>query len=269
LVVAGGAGHMGSLYAAAVTVGRHRRIRRIGGTSAGGLVSLLVAFGVPERVGASLIQRALSKNQILDVDPRVWPTPALCGWNYIPRVVRETLGAGLRLGDAKIPVFVVVSDVYAGEPVILSSWGTPEVLVDEAARATSALWPIADMVPIPSRGTGNRPHIDGGFAINYAMDAFDDDPSVETIGIRMRSPHGQIVAARTARERFLAVARLLMWSQENAHLSGKNCSRTIEVDSPYDGLDFDQSPEEFKNRLLLGVKAASAYDWSQDRRCLP
>jgi predicted acylesterase/phospholipase RssA len=263
VVISGGASHIVSLCAAVQALRNYRSFNRIGGTSAGGVVALMEAFGIPYSKQVKLIHTMVTKNGIMDPHPKAWVNGAVTQWRRIPQMTQRVIGKDTVLGESKIPVFVIVCDAYEGRPRMLSSWGTPDVLVSEAAAATSAIYPLADMQTIPSSGTGNRLYFDGGFAQNFAMEAFDDMPEVETVGIRMDTSTVTVIPVRSVKDRLIAIARNMLWSSSNAYLSVKPHARMVTIVSPYDGLSFDQSQKEFLDRITIGSRAVHALTWGE------
>jgi hypothetical protein len=106
--------------------------------------------------------------------------------------------------------------------------------------------------------------------MNFAMDQFDDDPEVETIGIRMApTDHGHYVPPiRGPRDMILSMTETMLWASNNAFLSQKNCSRLIDIKSSFPGISFDQPAKEFLARSASGVAAIESHDWNSDLRCL-
>lgn len=269
VVLSGGAGNMPCLSEALDVAKRVVRPRRLGGTSAGGLKALFEAFRVPADEQIAVQRELLSNNKLLDASVIALANGSLCRWRVIGETTDRVLGRGARLGDAAIPVFVVVSDLYQRKPLVVSSWEHPDVLVREVASATSAIWPVAAFQTIPSLGTGNRKFFDGGFAKNFAMDVFDDDPTTPTLGITLGVPPGGVFRpARTRIAEALGVLETMLYSSDHGWLSSKNCSRAIVIPSDFDGFDFNQSESQFDARRLLGRLCAEAFDWSTDLRCL-
>jgi predicted acylesterase/phospholipase RssA len=258
-VLSGGAAGIVEIMAAANAIYRRYTPRRLLGTSSGGIKALLDGFQVAPFVQEKIVKEAVQKNRLLDFSISAKLQYALVKWEYLPEVCDKVLGPKTTLGEAKIPVGVVVTDAYESRPVIMSSWDTPQVLVREALRATTALVPLAPMVTVPSFGRGNRLYYDGGFTANFAMDAFDDDHLVPTIGIRLRSDKRDVRPIRDVKSRVMSVVRSLLYSSDHAWLSAKNSMRVCSIDSPYDGLNFDQSHAEFSARIQCGAMAGHKF----------
>jgi predicted acylesterase/phospholipase RssA len=254
VVVAGGGSNCVSLGAALFELARTRTVARVAGTSAGGLVALALAFGVDPSRFRNQLEGSLHGNRLLDGG--VVTLLRRFGWcrgDELRLAARILVGEGTRLGDAKIPVAVVVSDLYERRPRVLSSWGTPDVLAEDAAVATAAIPGVFAPQQVRGLGVGNRLHADGGIAINFAYDLFDDNPR-PTIGLRPSTKPLGPVPVRDVRSVALALGALFMWSSDNAHRSHK--SNAVVVDVPAeDGLDFDLEAADVTRRWAAGVLA--------------
>lgn len=257
LVLQGGGSNCIGLAAAALELRERAPIVRVAGTSAGGLVALALAFSVdPVRLRATL-EHHLQDNRLIDGDLACFLTRfGWCRGDALRRAARGLIGEGARLGDARTPVAVVVGDLYAREPRILSSWATPNVLVEDAAVATSAIPGVFAAQEIRGLGVGNRLHVDGGVAMNFALDIFDDEPARPTVGLRPLPTDVGLRPVRDIPSFVLALAGLRQWASDNAYRPGK-AHRVIDIPGG-DGLDFSLSVGEIQSRWEAGRKAAQA-----------
>lgn len=255
LVLQGGGSNAVGLAAAALELRRRRVVRRAAGTSAGGLVALALAFDIDAaRLQAALAQ-ALADNRLLDGDLGCFLSRyGWCRGDALRAVARNLIGEGARLGDAHLPVAVVVGDLYARAPRVLSSWATPNVLVEDAATATAAIPGVFAAQEIRGLGVGNRLHVDGGVSMNFAMDLFDDQPDVPTVGIRPAPQRLGLRPVRDLKAYLWAIAGLRQWAADNAYRSGK--ARALIVDVPGgDGLDFSLTASDIQQRWDAGIDA--------------
>lgn len=257
LVLQGGGSNVVGLASAAYELRQRARVARVAGTSAGGLAALSLAFGVdPVRLRGTLEQK-LQGNQLLDGDIASFLTRfGWCRGDALRRTARQLIGEGARLGDAPMPVAVVVGDLYARAPRVLSSWATPNVLVEDAAVATAAIPGVFAAQEIRGLDVGNRLHVDGGVTMNFALNLFDDVPDRPTVGLRPDDKHDrELRPVRDIKAYVWAIAGLRQWASDNAYRSGK--SRVVVIDVPGgDGLDFSLSVGEIARRWDAGVKAA-------------
>lgn len=265
VVIAGGGSNVVSLGAALYTLAKRRPVARVCGTSAGGLAALALAFDVDEARFASQIEGSLSPKEghplgrLIDGD--VVNFMRTLGWargEALRNAAALLVGVGAKLGDAKIPVAVVVGDMFTGRPRVLSSWGTPDVLACDAAVATAAIPFVFSPQTIRGLGDDRRLFCDGGTACNFALHLFDDSDR-PTVGIRPRQPdEASGRPALTVVDKILAFGRLLMFASDNAWRSTKE---HLVIDVPgEDGLDFTLDRVTHLRRWAAGVAAAHNAD---------
>lgn len=256
LVVQGGGSNVVGLAAAALELRTKARIARVAGTSAGGLVALALAFGVdPVRLRA-MLEHYLQANRLIDGDLGCFLSRfGWCRGDVLRKAVRDLIGEGARLGDAQLPVGIVVGDLFTRSPRVLSSWDTPEALVEDCAVATSAIPGVFATQTIRGIGAPTRLHVDGGVSMNFALDLFDDVPDRPTIGLRPApGPGDQPRPVKDLLAYLMALASLRQWASDNAYRSSK-AHRVIDVPGG-DGLDFSVSVGEIHRRWEAGIKAA-------------
>lgn len=246
---------------------RGARIKATVGVSAGTGPCAAVSFGVLEKL-PRILREWMQDNRILDIVPD--GKLGLCAWRRIPELVDELLGKGVELGEAQIPLAILVTDADAAARgdecvVVLSSWATPRVKVSEAIRAAMALVPLAPMVPIPSLGTELTPDIrlffDCGFSKNVPDDVYDSRPE-PTIACSVRQrPTLTGKPIRVTADNGLAQAAAVIGAVTRAP-DRPSTRRTdglhIVLDAVGSGLDFDLTPEETTQRITNGRRSVSA-----------
>lgn len=256
LVVQGGGSNICGLAGAAYELGRKHQFARVAGTSAGGLLALALAFKVPEDRLRAMLLHYLADNLLIDGDLGTFLTRwGWCRGDVLRKATTQLIGEGARLGDALVPVAVVVGDLYMREPRILTSWGTPNALVADVAVATSAIPGVFAPQTIRGLDVGNRLHCDGGVAMNFALGLFDDDPR-PTIGIR---PAGSAAKrpepVRNLQALLFALAGMRQWAADHSSATGKENHVVVDVVGG-DGLDFSLSAVDIDARWKAGVQAA-------------
>lgn len=264
-VVAGGASHVATLAGALYALDEVVDLTAVGGTSAGALSAIGIAFGIPATTTFQVLSHLLQSNRVLD---RKLAGPltrgyGFCKWDVIREGVRQLVGPNARMGDSIIPLFVVVTDTYTRRPVIISSWdpATANALVVEAGTATARVWPLADLGEIPSLGTGNRLFGDGGHTKNYPVDVFDEDragvPSDPVIGLRLEQDDvdgdGQldVKPVRSLLDAAIAMAEATLTVAGNPNTKRADFD-DVRIRTGGSGFDFDLSPTEIKARWLRG-----------------
>lgn len=251
----GGASHVASIAGAASALDLHADVLGWAGVSAGFLVAVMHAFGKAEKL-PGLLTTMLAANRVLDV----WPDGrlGLCEWKVIPTLVDEVLGRGVRLGDALTPLVGVVTSADTGQPVYLSKRDTPNVLVSEACRASSAIHPLAPFVPVPSLGTVMSPDvrlfIDGGFTDNLPDHVFDHQIE-RTVSVALNVDESSRVRPGDALAQCLAVMRAVTFSQSQR--KSRRHTINVDIEAQGSGLDFDLTPTEVQARFARGAAAVT------------
>lgn len=267
-VTSGGASHVATLAGALYALDEVADVTAVGGTSAGALASIGLAFGVPSSTVFKVLTRLLQENRVLDkkITGPLSRGYGFCKWNVIREAVRELVGPAACMGDAVIPLFVVVTDSYTRKPVVISSWNpsTAHVKVDEAGTATAAVWPIADLQQIPSLGFGNRLYGDGGFVKNYPVGVFDGDhegvSNDPVVGLRLEQDDvdgdGQIdlTPVRSPLAAAIAMAEATLNNAGEPDTS-RGDFEDVRIRCGGSGFDFDLSDVEIKARWLRGRRA--------------
>lgn len=249
-VVAGGAAHVKTLAGAAYALDKHAFVQGWAGTSAGALTAAAMAFALPESDMQKILTNMLQRNRILDFSPFAWGRYGLCKWEVMRDVVRKTWGERTMMGEASIPLAVVVTDLYTRQPRVFSSWATPKVRLDEVLPATAAIPFLAAAQIIPSADTGNRLYCDGGVADNFALDIFADKPE-KTVGLCLQGQvDAEVRPVRGMRDFVVAVAESALW--ESADLAARNDERIIPLVTKDSGFDFDQTPEQIRHGIESG-----------------
>jgi len=257
----GGAGHALALAGADSALDELGPALGYAGVSAGALIAIARAFGIGHARLQAVLERLLQQDRLLDIAPLRLGDAGLCAWDVVPRTIDELLGRGVTMGEARVPLIVVVTDLDSGAPRYLSSQHTPRVLVSEAARATSAFPGIAPQLTIPSLGTAMSPdirlHTDGGVTDNTADHVWDDRVAPR-VALRLvgseplrRVRHGEPIAQALALFNALTFAPSTLKSRR---LDGV----VIDVPRVGDGLDFSLSTDEMRARWRAGHAAVMA-----------
>lgn len=229
-------------------------VRRVVGTSAGGIVAAGIAHGWEPENALHLAQKLLD-GRLQDWG---WPFGAGFGahrWRTFKALARESVPGSMAGGN--VPWGVVTLDLEIRAPILLSNWGVFQIIdVDgrivlhpepgdpakipcaDALAATSAIPGVVKVQKVAGvRGT----FVDGGATMNFALGVFDDDENVPTVGIRFRSrPH-----ARKAIDSVLAwsqaLAGAILDSSNRTHLGAKGNVLVVDIDTDGEALAFRQS----------------------------
>lgn len=246
----GGSGVACLLGAHAALKGRYS-IEGAGGTSAGAVIAAGEGCGLtPAQMVEILIE--VFAGGVLDASPFAWPR---FGWHKgdkIHAALKKHLPGKMK--DLKIDVRIVVADLWTGKPLIVTRDSHPDALVADVVRASLSIPVFFAATRLEQNNA--RLYVDGGCCINFAHDAFDDTPR-RTIGVRLDDSAAEIRPVREGN--FLAyikgMARLFMYSSNNAHISHKKWADIITVKTTGDCLDFSLDSAEIRRRLAEGVRA--------------
>ena len=226
-------------------------IPAIGGTSAGSIVAACHALGLsPERM-LEILCTAFS-GDVLDQSIWAWKRFGWYRGDKIHGLLKEHLPG--TMGALRCDTRIVVCDLWTGVPLIITRESHPKALVADVVRASMSIPVFFAATRLEEANA--RLFVDGGVAKNFALDAFDDRPE-RTIGIRMADDAGAVHPVREGEFGAFAhaMARLFMFSSNNAHVSSKHAANVVTIQSTGDGLDFNIGPVEIRRRYGEGFRA--------------
>lgn len=231
--------------------------RRALGTSGGGIVAAGLGTGKSVPSMMELCQKFLKKELL---DPSLWPFDGygIHDGERIKKLLREIFPGTMGQG-AVIPWAVVAVDMTTRRPQVFSSWGTPDILKYEAIYNSMAIEGFFKMGRASHPAFRGHQFADGGIAMNFAMDLFDDVPDRPTFGVRFKADTCHPKPIRSLKDYFLALAEVTLWSANNAFISHKKVSKIIEIDSKGDPLDFDLNIAQIHDRYEEGFEAAQSF----------
>lgn len=260
-VVSGGASHGATLWGA-VQAGLER-FTPLGyaGASIGAVLVAGLAVGLPmatlEAEMVSLFQgnRLTGGKKVIRFHPRLFTRASgMHDWSYVRAELKRIFG-DRRMRDVRGPLCIVVGDVYTGQPRYITSWGDPDVLIWQALTASTAVWPVAAAQEIPSLGTGNRLHVDGGWGNNCPHDVFADRPE-PTVSFYLTKPDRDRdgVADPVKRDGLFGILEacleLGLYVEPNVHAREDDIA--VPICPSGSGLNFNLSSSEIRARVLNG-----------------
>lgn len=222
------------------------------GSSAGGLACLAAAFAVDEERLQAQLEGACSRNRLISGNPLnlltrgAWATTA-----ELRRNAELILPPKATLGQAKIPVGVVVGDQWTGAPRVISSWEHPNANAVDAGVVTASIPYVFEAGRI--RGVDDHDCVDGGLSANLHSEAMDRF-RCPVISIRPLIKPAKPAKPKGALGRLMANARLLHHAANHAWDSDH--PQSVYVDVPVsDGFDFDLDRPECLRRRNVGERA--------------
>jgi len=259
LVLSGGgtlaACHVGALAA----VLERYDVPAIAGTSAGSIVAAGHGIGMSTADMLGIFKGVLADPDVLD---RSWFP--LQRWGvYKGDRIYKTLQAhfNIPLKNLKRDCRIVVCDLWTRQPVVVSAKTHPDVVLADAVRCSIA---IPGFFKAHRLEPGNaRLYVDGGVSMNFAHAVFDDLPE-RTIGARFAQGKGEVNPVRSTADYVRALAGLLMYSSDEAHISSKRISEVVTIKTKGNGLDFSLTPGEIDRLYRDGYSSMRAWIEAED-----
>lgn len=229
-----------------------------GGTSVGGCLAGMRAFGMSWSRIRAIIEELLHENKLLDFSVEGLPGGGLTKWEVLKEVSERELGKNTTFGDAPVALVICVTNADTAEPFYFSKLLTPRVKVSEVFTRTSAfLVGATDMDTVPSLGTELTPDIrlfyDGGWVDNTCDGVFDRH-AAPRISFRLDRRGVQ----RVRKGDYGAMLR--SYSRAIFHAAGEWKTQRqdgVNFDLPvvYDtGFDFSKEPDQIAKEWELGAQ---------------
>ena len=264
LVISGGASHGWTLWGAYKRTRLGVKLRATAGASIGAVIAAIAACGdIPDYEAEATLKQLTQGNGIVGGAKLVRFHPRLLwargggmhDWSYARAALKKLFG-NKRMSDTKIPLNIVVGDIYTGTSYVISSNRDPNCLIWEALAASTAVWPIADAQEIPSLGLGNRLFVDGGWGNNIPTEVFESD-TAPTIVISLGLP-SDISPTPVRRDSFVGVVQgcldLALW--DRCDIPMRQDDTLITINPVGSGFDFDLSDLAIRARVFTGWNAA-------------
>jgi predicted acylesterase/phospholipase RssA len=176
--IGGGGPGITYLAGAAAALDATCEVRGWSGASAGALLAVGKAFGVPDEDIALAIKRALGSGALLQADPMALSRGGVLKWEVVGDIVDRLIGRNQRMKDATAGLVICVTNLDLRRPLYISKIDHPGVRVREAVMASSAF--MAMVTPacrITSLGAGFSPDVrlfvDGGWTDNTVDSVWD------------------------------------------------------------------------------------------------
>ena len=255
VVVAGGASHVVTLAGALSALSAKHNIVRVGGSSAGAIASAAEAFAVQPELQRRLMHRVLTGNHLKD---RAWnplDRYGLYTGDNLYAALKTVFGSAV-MGDALIPLRIMVCDLWTRRPVVIDSddGRHAKLKVIDVLRCSAAIPVFFKAWRLPE-WSGNRLFVDGGTAANFALGMFDDSDR-RTVGLRLEScPVDDVQPVRDLASFAAALASIVLWASNNAYISQKRYADVINVPQIGSGLDFDLTAALVEQRWQAGADA--------------
>jgi NTE family protein len=255
--ISGGGPAITYLAGAAAAVDARARVLGWSGASAGSIVAVCKAFGVPDEVIRDMLVEVLGSGEALAMGASNLPRAGLFSLDVIGTLLDKHIGKGARMRDATTALVISVTDLDRAQVRYLSKARDPDVLVREAVIAScSFMCGIVPAATIPSLGTELSPDVrlfgDGGLTDN-TVDGVWDGKREPRVSICLDAPDtGTRLRPGDVPGILAAIPRALLWapSQRKSHRR--------------DGLDVDiQAANDWafrKSPARVALEWAQGYD---------
>ena len=236
-------------------------VERVSGTSGGAIVAAGIAHNMTISQMSALAAETLSSN-VLDPIPWWRPWEFLNGYGVhrfakAHAIITNSLPGQLDQAFLEWGVWAV--DLEVRQPVWIHSKRDSHIRTADAVLASASIPVFAQARDI--RGMKGL-FVDGGAAVNFGMDVWDDMPERRTIGIRFKGRDGGRRPVGNVVQFAYAVAQTFMNAANHTHISRKRYQDVIQVESQANGLDFNQTQEQVDQMFNEGFQAAKRWHQS-------
>ena len=227
------------------------------GTSAGSMVAAAHGVGfTPTQIRALLLKTFGSGKSLLDGS--LFGT--FNGFGYykgdrIHSILRQAFPG--RMSQLKHDTRIVVCDLWTRQPVLVTRESHPGALVADVVRCSMSIPVFFQAARLEQDNA--RLYVDGGCAVNFALDAMDDRPE-RTIGVRFHENH-EVLPVRGGDWKAYAnaMASLFMYASNNAHESSKTTASVIRIETKEDSLKFDLTAADVSRRYSEGWNSVQSW----------
>lgn len=234
------------------------QIVEMSATSGGAVIAASYASGYnPSNTMVELTKKTLPlRNKLFD--PSIFSL--LWRWGFIKGKRIEELFQKTfckTLGEAKIPIHIVTSNITKNTKQVFSSTHTPHIPTATAIRTSISI----PFIFAPVKINGDL-LVDGGIVKNFPVDVFEN--KLPTIGIRIIPTHTQ-KKIKTILDFVTAIIDTVIRANEEESIEDKKCSLgVIPIKTKYDAMNFKISEPDVDVMIQEGYQATS--DWINSRR---
>lgn len=243
-------------------VAPHKKPKGFAGSSGGGLIALSLASGMPIANVQQMLSTFLTMGVAKLLDP-VSPLDVLDG--RVKTLGQTGLFKGMRirsflgdvfgqkkLKDLHYPCKVTVGCLWTRTTKVITEETHPNVLIADLARCTMSI-PLF-FKPARLEPDNARTYIDGGTALNFIVNTFDNDTMVPTYGyniVNQGSGETGVIPVRDPVTELSAIVNILRDGAEDT-VSMKKDTRICNIITTENGLDFDFTASDIHRRLDEG-----------------
>jgi predicted acylesterase/phospholipase RssA len=242
--------HVGALAALL----ERKRVAAIGGTSAGSIVAAGYAVGMDTESMLNVFKDTFKSN-VLDRSWYPLNRWGLYKGDVIHQKLREVMPG--TMGSLDVDCRIVVCDLWTRRPVVVTRKTHPKVLVADAVRCSLAIPGFFRAARLEADNA--RLYVDGGVSMNFAHAVFDDLPE-RTIGARfLQQRKDEVRPVRNTVDYVKAMASLLMYSSDEAHISSKRYADVVTLQTSGNGMDFTLTDRQIDQLYDDGFRSMDAW----------
>lgn len=214
------------------------RPRNLIGTSGGAIVAAFLSTGIKPSAALEAVKQTLPRN-VISLN---WNPFSRWGMFSLKKMERALRPHVPRIfAYAKIPLWVVTTDVGNRRSYVFSSHETPTDKVSKAVRASASMPGI--MVPVRHN---NMWLTDGGVTDNFALDLLPGP----TVGVRLLSNSGDALSEPTDWRTYLtSVLGCMMSEIERKHIEDAMYAKVINIELNWNPVDFWRVTDEVVEQL--------------------
>lgn len=223
-------------------------IEELCGVSGGAIVAAGLASGYDIKTLIKLVKKTLpGKNNL--IDPSLWSLFTKWGLikgEKIEAVFEKSLVK--TMGDVKIPLKIVVTNVNTGLPEFFSAENNPGLSLARAVRASMAIPFVFCPVKID-----NGLYVDGGWVSNFPVDVFGD--ASNTVGFRFEPKEKKYKNIRSIKDYIPALLNASVEANMKEDLEDASGAKIVRLKTENGIFNFGMTDEDVDKMMIDGFSS--------------
>jgi NTE family protein len=235
-------------------------ITELAGTSGGSLIAALYAID-PDIHKLQGLMNEFETSKLVEFDFSALFNMGFCKGRYLERCLKKVFGSKT-LKETKIPLSIAATDLNTGTPKYFSTYGTPDVLIWQAIRASCSV----PFLYVPCKLNGNY-YVDGGIVNNIPINLLVDTEDTDIYAINLVSEQKHFFSEpRAAPSIFMRLIDIMMQAHSQTRLDAAMVkypgAHIINIDTSkiLHHRDTDIDSIERTGLLRLGYNSVKNYD---------
>jgi len=159
----------------------------------------------------------------------------------------------LKLGETKIPINIIVTDLEHRRFKILNTKTNPDQSLSEAVIASMTIPGIFEKIKID-----NSTCVDGGFSANFPLDIFGTEEGV--IGFKVRSKGSEKPKKiKTIKQYISATTSTLLEATTNHYIASSIYAKTIFLDSVHSATNYNMTDSDIDEMVNEGYSSVNSW----------